>query len=178
MSAYTIPKTIVPPALRAGTITAFVTAALLAGQPLAAHAETTANAPMLLAQAAAPQSPAAADATETKAETLEQRITNLHASLKITADEEANWNGVAQAMRENAAAMEKLAAEKAAKDPASLTAVDDLKNYEAFAQAHVAGLKNLITAFETLYKVMPAAQKKNADEVFQSFGHQDAASHS
>jgi hypothetical protein len=47
-----------------------------------------------------------------KGETVEQRITNLHADLKITPDEENQWNGVAQAMRENASAMDKLVATK------------------------------------------------------------------
>ena len=46
----------------------------------------------------------------------------------------------------------------------------DLKTYEKFAQAHVKGLKNLIASFSKLYAAMPDAQKKNADQVFQSFG--------
>ncbi len=39
-----------------------------------------------------------AEATNTRAETVEQRITSLHAELKISPDEEAKWNNVAQAM--------------------------------------------------------------------------------
>ncbi len=53
-----------------------------------------------LAQSAPTPTLAAASATETKGETVEQRITNLHTALKITSDEESKWNGVAQAMRE------------------------------------------------------------------------------
>jgi hypothetical protein len=52
-----------------------------------------------------------------KGDTVEERITNLHSELKITQDEEKLWNDVAQAMRENAANMEKLAAEKQKMDP-------------------------------------------------------------
>ena len=92
---------------------------------------------------------AATDATQTKGETVERRITELHAALKITPEEETQWNGVAQAMRENAAAMDKLVAEKRTSPPQNMSAVDDLKTYQLFAQAHVDGLKNLTAAFST-----------------------------
>jgi protein CpxP len=126
-----------------------------------------------LAQAAATPAaatPAAANSTETKGETVEQRITDLHASLKITPSEETQWNGVAQAMRENAAAMDKLVATNRTSPPQNMSAVDDLKSYQQFAQAHVDGLKNLIGAFSTLYNAMPDAQKKVADQVFLTSG--------
>jgi periplasmic protein CpxP/Spy len=119
-----------------------------------------------------------AAATETPRETVEQRITGLHTSLGITAGEEANWNGVTKAMRDNATAMEKLVAERSAKDPATVTAVDDLMTYEKFARAHVEGLKHLTAAFKTLYAAMPGAQKKVADTVFLNSGHEKTASHS
>jgi hypothetical protein len=111
--------------------------------------------------------------SESKAETVEQRIVTLHKKLKITADQEDSWNHVAQAMRDNAAAMEKLIADEKTAHPAAQTvsAVEDLKTYEAFSQAHVDGLKNLIAAFGTLYDSMPDAQKKIADHVFSTSGH-------
>ena len=118
-----------------------------------------------MAQAA---NPAGAGATESKGETVEQRITDLHTALKITANEDALWNGVAQAMRENAAAMGKLVAETRTTPPQNMSAVDDLNTYQKFAQTHVDGLKNLIPAFEKLYAAMPDAQKKVTDKVFQS----------
>ena len=142
------------------------------------RADSTTTAAIQLAQAAAPKTPAAAAATETKGETVEQRITTLHAALKITSDEDAKWNAVAQAMRENATAMDKLIAETRTTPPQNMTAVDDLKMYQKFSEAHVTGLKNLIASFTTLYDAMPAAQKKNADVVFQTSGHQAAAAHS
>jgi len=127
------------------------------------------------AQSPAPKTVAA---TETKGETVEQRITTLHASLNITPAEETQWNGVAQAMRENAAAMDKLVATKRTTPPQNMTAVQDLQSYQQFAQAHVDGLKNLTAAFSTLYDAMPDAQKKVADQVFQTSGHGPAASKS
>jgi hypothetical protein len=48
--------------------------------------------------------------------------------------------------------------------------MDDLNTYEKFAQAHVDGLKNLTSSFETLYTAMPDPRKKNADEVFKTSG--------
>jgi hypothetical protein len=113
--------------------------------------------------------PAAAAATSSKPETVDQRITALKAALKVTPDQESKWEGVATAMRENAAAMEKLVQEKKGK-MASMNAVDDLKTYQEFSQARLDGLKNLISAFATLYDSMPPDQKKNADHVFDSYG--------
>ena len=104
-----------------------------------------------------------AAATSSKPETVEQRITTLKTALKITPDQESKWDGVAKAMRENAAAMDKLVQEKQGK-MANMNAVDDLKTYQDFSQAHLDGLKNLTSAFKTLYNSMPADQKKNADQ--------------
>ena len=49
-----------------------------------------------------------------------------------------------------------------------MSAVDDLQMYQKFAQAHVDGLKNLLSHFEAFYASMPDAQKKIADGVFRS----------
>ena len=137
----------------------------LAAAPLTVHAASATN-----NQATPGQSrTAAANPTEERTETVEQRIANLHAQLKVTPDQESRWNGVAQAMRDNAANMEKLVAEKRQIAPQNTTAVDDLNTYQEFAQAHVDGLKHLTSAFKTLYDAMPDAQKKNADRVFENF---------
>ena len=154
------------PLARSVAIAALMGATMLASPLSAARADTAANAAIQLAQAATPQSQATAGATETKAETVEQRITNLHASLKITADQEATWNTVAQAMRENASAMDKLVATTRTTPPQNMTAVADLQTYQKFAQTHVDGLKNMLSHFEGLYAAMPDAQKKVADGVF------------
>jgi hypothetical protein len=151
---------------------------MLAGPMTAARADSATTTPSSVTQGAAPHAKVGAGAMMTKAETVEQRIASLHTALKITPSEEADWTSVAQAMRENAAAMQKLAADNTVQAPQSMTAVDDLKTYQKFAQAHVDGLKNLTSSFETLYNAMPDAQKKVADQVFQSSRHQGATSHS
>jgi protein CpxP len=151
-----------PIELRAPFVRSVAIAALLGATMLATPLTVA------LAQAPALQKQAAAEAPQTKGETVEQRITALHAAMKITPDQETKWNGVAQAMRENAANMDKLVATTRTTPPQSMSAVDDLKAYQKVAQAHVDGLKNLISSFTTLYDTMPDAQKKVADKVFDT----------
>ncbi len=149
------------------TATVFGAVMISAGLSVA-RAESVTGASFQLAQAAAPQHPAAAGATEAKGETVEERIASLQKALKITSDQDAKWNAVAQAMRQNATAMEKLIAETRTTSPQSVSAVEDLNIYRKFAQAHVDGLKNLIDDFKALYDSMPAAQKQTADAVFKT----------
>jgi hypothetical protein len=161
-----------PIALRAPFVRSVAIAALLGATMLAT--------PLTVAWAQnAPVKTAATEAaTETKGQTVEQRITDLHAALKITPAEETQWNGVAQAMRENATAMDTMVAKNRTTPPQNMSAVEDLKTYQKVAQAHVDGLKNLISAFGTLYDAMPDAQKKVADEVFNTAGRAPAPSRS
>jgi len=173
MPSLSRPITIASPVLRMAAIAALMGTTMLATPLTGARAEPAASGPAQLAQAAqkpTQKSPDAKAATDMKAETVEARIAKLHADLKITPAEEAKWNDVAQVMRDNAASMEKLVATKRTQAPQSLTAVDDLANYQEFAEAHLAGLKTLTASFSVLYESMPDAQKKNADLVFQSFG--------
>jgi len=148
-----------PRSLVAGSL---IGAALMAGSLSPAFAQSNSTKP-----------PAAAAATSSKPETVEQRITSLKTALKITPDEETKWKAVADAMRQNAGMMDKLVQDKRAK-MAGMTAVEDLKTYQDFTQAHLDGLKNLTSAFESLYNSMPDPQKKNADQVFQAFGPSNA----
>ncbi len=177
MFRFTQPLNISVPFVRTVAIATLMGATFLAGPLTAARADSATSAPVPLAQNAQAKSATAKEATNHKGETLEQRITNLHATLKITPDEDSQWNSVAQAMRENAANMDKLAAEKRKQPPQNMTAVDDLMTYEQFAQAHVDGLKTLTAAFKSLYDLMPDAQKKNADVTFQKFGRANAPAH-
>jgi periplasmic protein CpxP/Spy len=183
MSSFAFPIAISARLTRSVAVAALLGATMLASPLSTARAAPPASTPMPSAQTAAPASPPAASAATstpaTKGETVEERITSLHTALQITPNEEANWTGVAKAMRDNAATMQKLASDKADQDTQGMTAVDDLKVYEKFARAHVAGLKSLTVSFDKLYSGMPDAQKKVADGVFQNFGHQSGtAAHS
>ena len=159
--------TATPPSfVRSLAVAVLMGATMLAGPVSPAYAQAPPVLPV--PSAGMPANSAAAAVTETKVETVEQRIATLHAALKITPDQDVKWKAVAQAMRENAAAMEKLIAE--ANVPRGMSAVDDLVMYRKFAQAHVDGLKNLIDDFKLLYAAMPAAQKKIVDDVFKTAG--------
>jgi periplasmic protein CpxP/Spy len=167
MSSFTHRLSTSAPLARSVAIAALLSATMLAGVPIAARAETPVP----------PQSQAGPAATEAKGETVEQRITSLHTALNLSPAQDSKWNAVAQSMRENATAMDKLVAANRVTAPQSMTALDDLKTYQKVAQAHVDGLKNLISSFGTLYDSMSDAQKKNADQVFSNFGHKAAGSH-
>jgi hypothetical protein len=142
-------------------------------QPTSPAPAATAPASQAAPQAA-PQPQSGDTAAETKPETVDERITSLHAALQITPQQEAKWDRVAQVMRDNAAAMQKLMAERDSQ-AGNITAVQDLQEYEKFAQAHITGLRKLIVSFDILYKSMPDAQKKVADQVFEDFGHHHPA---
>jgi hypothetical protein len=178
MTSFTKPFAVTAPVARTVAVAALFGAAMFAFPMTAARADGAAVTGIQLAQSATP--PAQADATPpaARSDTIEERISSLHEQLQITPDQDAKWNDVAQTMRENAANMDKMVAQNRLTPPQNTTAVGDLKNYEKFAQAHVRGLKNLIASFSTLYASMPAAQKKNADQVFQTFGHGAGPAHS
>ena len=149
------------PVARSFAIASLTGAALLAGSVAPTWAQTTPD-------SKAP--PAAAAATSTKPETVEQRIVSLKAALKITPDQEPKWTAVAQAMRDSSVQMEKLVATKRAIPPEKTTAVDDLKTYQEFTEVRLDGLKKVNSTFKSLYDSMPAEQKKNADMVFEKYG--------
>jgi periplasmic protein CpxP/Spy len=153
------------PLARSVAFVALMSAPLVAAPLTIAHAQTRPSTP-----ATRTTTPAAAtNPAGERTAGVEQRIQQLHSELKITPDQESKWNSVAQAMRDNATSMDKLVAEKRQQAPQSMTAVEDLKTYQEFTQAHLDGLKNLTSAFSSLYDSMSDQQKKNADEVFAKF---------
>jgi hypothetical protein len=126
--------------------------AFVAAPPAAARADSAATAPLRPVQSAL--SPTAAAAVNTEGRTVEQWITGVHAALAITPEEETQWNSLVQAMRENPAAVQKLASGKIDQVP-----------------------PGIISAFETLYDAMPDPQKKVADRFLQSLGRAGATSY-
>jgi len=121
-----------------------------------------------------PGTPAPPPARPAPAARLETQIKTLHDQLKITPAEEPQWSAVAQVMRDNAQAVGALIRDRVQK-AASMTAVDDLKSYQAIAEAHAAGTAKLAAAFAALYAAMPPDQQKNADAVFAKAQHRPMA---
>jgi len=155
----TTPMKLIDPAARCLAVATFLGMTILAN-PLLAQANQTAT---TLAQTDAGQPGAKAS----RADRVEARIKQLHDQLKITAAQEPQWNAVAQAMHDDAKAMQSVIAQRR-QNRGKMTAVDDLRSYEEVAETHVAGLKKLIPAFQALYDTMSPEQKKNADA---AFGH-------
>ena len=105
------------------------------------------------------------------AETLDGRISRLHDTLHITDVQAAQWDAVAQVMRDNEKAAAELVKEKR-QNEATMTAVDDLRAYQQIAEAHAEGVKKLAAAFETLYASLSPEQKAAADDAFRAHKRQ------
>jgi protein CpxP len=157
-----------------GIVAATLLGAALVASPVRAAAvdQPTQAAPV---QLAADQTGAAAKPKHSPLERSEAHIKSLHDKLKITPAQEPQWGAVAQAMRDNAQKMEVAIQQR--QEAKTLTAIDDLKAYQAIADAHSQGLQVLIPAFQALYASMSDEQKQNADTMFsQSREHRHRAS--
>ncbi len=98
---------------------------------------------------------------------IEQRIAKLHEQLQISSAEESVWNNVASVMRENAHSMYQSYEQRHAHID-SLDATKNLHSYASSAELHARNMQRFAAAFEKLYQVMPAEQKKIADQVFRA----------
>ncbi len=128
----------------------------------------------ILAQASSAE-PMSAPAPEPAGiKSIEARITELHKKLHITDAQKTQWDNLAQVMRDNAKAMVDLEQQRAA-ETKSMTAVDVVKSYASVIEAHEAGMKKFIPAFEDLYNSLSDAQKKAADALFRSRAKRSAA---
>jgi len=139
----------------------------------------TAVSPSYAADQAMHAKPAAAKAaTSMRPASVDRRITQLHEQLKISSAQEPDWKAVTDTMRGNAEDMKKLIDETRTQGPKEKrTALQDLQNYQKFAQAHSEGLQKLTTAFATLYNAMAPDQQANADKVFNTFEHRRPSAH-
>jgi hypothetical protein len=153
----------ISPAIRSAAAAAALSTLLLAAPALA---QTTAPSPSDQTTAA-PAKTKVPRAKRSRADRVEARIKQLHDALHITDAQAAQWNAVAQIMRDNANAMDKLLKDRAATIQTA-SAVDDLNSYRTLADAHAEGLHKFVPAFETLYASLSDDQKKAADELFRS----------
>jgi len=130
------------------------------------------GAPYVMAQQASPPAASSAPAKPkpTRETRVEARIKTLHAQLKITPDQEDAWNAVAGVMRDSASTIDQLSQQRAKDRTKGMSAVENLKTYQAIADAHADEMNKLVPAFQALYDKMSPAQQKNADAVFNSRG--------
>jgi len=96
------------------------------------------------------------------------RIAFLKAELKITPQQEAQWNKVAEAMRLNAKAID---AARAQKVEGPRTAVQALEARNRFADTMAKNTERMLTAFRPLYQNLTPDQQKMADEILAGHFH-------
>jgi len=146
-------------------------AAVVAGGILLVQPVYAADAPAATTTTTTTTAPAAPAKAESGEDRVATHIKTLHDKLKITAEQEPQFEAVASVMRDNEKTIHELAEARHASE--SATAIDDLKSYKAIADAHAAGIAKLIPAFEGLYNKMSTEQKANADVVFGKYeGHE------
>ena len=90
------------------------------------------------------------------------RIDDMHAKLRITSAQEEQWGKVAEIMRQNAAEMEALVADRST----AAGAIDQLRRYEKLAEAHLDGLKKFVSEFASLYASLSGDQRVVAGSLF------------
>jgi periplasmic protein CpxP/Spy len=134
----------------------FATAGLLGCAAIAAVPQITAIGGPLPVQLAQGQ-------TAAPPQNVEASITTLHQRLQITPAQEAQFNAVANVMRENA----RMEANAPQQPPAGATAVDDLRAYIRYSEVELAGLKKMLPALEALYATLSPAQRRAADTAFR-----------
>jgi len=126
--------------------------------------------------AQAANAPAAAQGPQSRhdfAAHLERRIGHLKSELKITPAQEPLFNTFAQAMRDNAAEMQKSFGDLRANRDQHRTAVDRLQTDVQLTQLRVGQDQRLLDAFKPLYVSLSADQQKTADHLMEPhrFGH-------
>jgi protein CpxP len=139
---------------------------------LAAAAEIASSAEFRLAQgapskAAAPQrgAPQAQAPAQQGEPGIEKQIADLRKRLNITPQQQPQFDAFAEAMRQNAKAMETMMQEQ---QSPSRNAVEDLKAAAKFAEGEADGLKRLLPPLQALYDSLSDQQKKTADQVLVS----------
>lgn len=165
------------PAARGIAAASLFGALLLAGPLHAAAIGQPSTVPAQLAQATPPAPPPAATAKkprQSRVDRVEQRIKALHSELQIVPEQETQFAAFAQTMRDHAQMVQQ-AVQQREQSPA-MSAVDDLKAYEAIVDANAQGMQKLVPAFATLYASLTDDQKKKADVLFSHAHHRRTAS--
>jgi hypothetical protein len=121
--------------------------------------------------------PADAPATQTArhhrlpSEHVDARISYLKTALKVTDAQEAQWDKVATAMRENAKAMDNVVKQARTGRKGNETALARLQAQTQFATTRAQNAERFLAAFQPLYNSLSDTQKKAADEVMAPHRH-------
>jgi hypothetical protein len=101
---------------------------------------------------------------------VEERIAEIHATLKITAAQQPQFDGFASVMRENAKAMDTSFRHRVT-GMSTMNAADNMQSYADVSMQHAQGMQKMVPAFRALYTVLSAEQKRAADETFVERAH-------
>jgi hypothetical protein len=102
---------------------------------------------------------------------IEGRIAYLKTELKITDAQQAQFDAVANAMRDNAKAMHDAFQGLRADRSQPQTALSRMEARAKLAQLRADGEGKMLVAFRPLYQAMSPDQQKAADEMFEHHGH-------
>jgi hypothetical protein len=97
----------------------------------------------------------------------EERITDLHTRLHITAQQQPQWDQFAQVMRDNAKDLDSAYQQRATTFD-KMNAVENMQSYAQIEQTRAQDLQKLVPAFQTLYSALSDDQKKSADQLFRN----------
>jgi hypothetical protein len=111
-----------------------------------------------------------AEISKTAVDYTESRIKQLKSAIGITADQEALWGSVTQAMRENAKDMDALSKVRADKAK-TMNAVEHMKFHSQLTQAQLDQQNKFLPPFEALYASLSDEQKATTDEIFRTGKH-------
>jgi protein CpxP len=106
--------------------------------------------------------------------TVEQRIKDLHAKLHISPEQQPQWDGFAQVMRDNAHDMEQ-AFQQRVKTMPNMNAPENMQSYAEMAMNHAQDMQKLVPAFQSVWDVLTDSQRQVADQVFRDDGHRGKA---
>jgi hypothetical protein len=112
--------------------------------------------PEVLLPLAQPQPPA-------QPPNVEANIASLHQRLQITPAQEAQFNALANVMRQNARAE----ASAPQPPPANAGAVESLRAEIQYDEMELAGMKRFLPALEALYATLSPAQRQTADAILR-----------
>ena len=106
------------------------------------------------------------------ADHIEGRIAFLHTELKITPEQQAQWDRVAAAMRANDQDMHKaFETMRANRGTTPLNAVQRLEMRAQFTTLRTQSDQRFLEAFKPLYASLSDSQKQAADELFAQHHH-------
>lgn len=102
---------------------------------------------------------------------IDGQIADLQKRLNITEAQKPQFDALAQAIRQNAQAMDALMQQEQQRQPRN--AVEDLRASVKLAQEEADGLKRLLPAMEALYASLSDQQKRTADQLLGHAGQQN-----